>query len=44
MDKNHNEVMKRVGRPRLENNPLREYWRRQKQKQLHRQESINETW
>jgi len=41
MDKNHNSVMKRAGRPRLENNPLREYWRAQKNKQ--RQESSNET-
>lgn len=34
MDNNHN---KKMGRPRLENNLLREYWREQKQKQKERQ-------
>jgi len=28
--------LKKAGRPRLENNPLREYWRRAKQKQKER--------
>ncbi len=33
MNNNPNNNIGRAGRPRLENTPLREYWRKQKQKQ-----------
>jgi hypothetical protein len=32
-DRNHNKEARKSGRPRLEDNPLRRYWREQKQKQ-----------
>ena len=32
-DKNHNSEARKAGRPRLENSPLREYWRAAKNKQ-----------